>query len=124
LGAEHLDTLRARANLALAYGATERVEEAGHHLEAVLVDRMRLLGLAHPDTLRSQMNLALNRWEAGHAETAIAMLGDVLAQAPRVWGAQHPDTMSAQGVLQAMESAKGWFRALGGDRESSHQANE
>jgi hypothetical protein len=60
LGAEHPDTLRARANLASSYGSAGRTGEAITLEEEVLVDRVRLLGAEHPDTLATRA--ALESW--------------------------------------------------------------
>ena len=59
LGAEHPDTLTARANLATSYQAAGRTDQAITLLEAVLADTERLLGAEHPDTLTVRQNLAI-----------------------------------------------------------------
>jgi hypothetical protein len=58
LGATHPSTLTSRSNLADAYQAAGRLEEAIPLLEWTLADRERALGDTHPDTLTSRNNLA------------------------------------------------------------------
>ena len=58
LGAEHPDTLRSMANLALTYWDQGRWEEA-EELEVQVMETMqRVLGAEHPDTLTAMGNLA------------------------------------------------------------------
>jgi hypothetical protein len=67
LGAEHPDTLRARANLAVSYRSAGRTAEAIAIEEQVVADRERILGAEHPDTLRARANLA---WSYRSAEAS------------------------------------------------------
>ncbi len=99
LGAEHPDTLSARANLALSYGQAGRTAEAIALQQAVLADRQRLLGAEHPDTLSARANLALSYGQAGRTAEAIALQQAVLADRQRLLGAEHPDTLSARANL-------------------------
>ena len=59
LGPEHPDTLTSRSNLATAYGAAGRTEEALRLHEETLAIRERVLGSEHPRTFSSRINLAI-----------------------------------------------------------------
>jgi tetratricopeptide (TPR) repeat protein len=65
LGETHPDTLTSRNNLATAYRAAGRLDEAIPLLERTLADRERVLGETHPDTLTSRNNLAAAYRAAG-----------------------------------------------------------
>jgi len=64
LGAEHPDTLTARANLADSYGQAGRTNDAITLLEQVVADSERLLGAEHPDTVAAKE--ASRMWKARH----------------------------------------------------------
>ena len=68
LGPDHPDTLLSRNNLALAYRAAGRTDEAISLNEQTLADRERVLGPDHPDTLKSRDNLANAYRAAGRAD--------------------------------------------------------
>ena len=65
LGDTHPGTLVSRSNLADAYRAAGRLDEAIPLYERTLADRERLLGDTHPDTLTSRNNLAAAYQAAG-----------------------------------------------------------
>jgi hypothetical protein len=67
LGAGHPDTLGSRNNLAGAYQAAGRLEEAIPLYERTLADAERVLGAGHPQTLTSRNNLERARIE-GHSD--------------------------------------------------------
>jgi hypothetical protein len=69
-GADHPDMLMSRNNLALAYSAAGRTDEAIALHEQALAAYERVLGPEHPDTLRSRNNLALAYRAAGRADDA------------------------------------------------------
>jgi hypothetical protein len=56
LGPDHRDTLAAGINLATAYQAAGRTDEAITLHEQTLADMRRLLGPDHPDTLAAGIN--------------------------------------------------------------------
>ena len=68
LGPDHPDTLLSRNNLALAYRAAGRLDEAISLHEQALAARERVLGPDHPDTLRSRNNLATAYRAAGRTD--------------------------------------------------------
>ena len=71
LGETHPDTLTSRSNLAAAYRAAGRLEEAIALYERTLADRERVLGETDPSTLTSRSNLAAAYRGAGRLEEAI-----------------------------------------------------
>ncbi len=72
LGPDHPGTLTSRNNLAVAYQAAGRTEEAITMGEQVVAARERVLGPDHPDTLQSRNNLAAAYWAAGRTSEARA----------------------------------------------------
>ena len=101
LGPDHPDTLTARNNLANAYRAVGRADEAITLHEQTLADRERVQGPDHPDTLSSRNNLANAYLAAGRADEAFALREQTLADRERVQGPDHPDTLTARDNLAA-----------------------
>ena len=99
LGPDHPRTLAARNNLAAAYQAAGRLEQAIDLHERNLADRERVLGPDHPDTLASRNDLAGAYWSAGRLEQAIDLHERTLAETLRVLGADHPDTLTSRNNL-------------------------
>ncbi|WP_268812623.1 tetratricopeptide repeat protein [Embleya scabrispora] len=99
LGAEHPDTLTARANLAVSYWQVGRIGEAIDLQERVLADSERLLGPEHHDTLKSRANLAASYWQAGRIGEAIDLEERVVAVRERLLGPEHPDTLKSRANL-------------------------
>jgi len=58
LGADHLDTLTTRHNLALWRGEAGDPASAVTAYEELLTDQLRILGADHPSTLTTRNNLA------------------------------------------------------------------
>ena len=79
LGAEHLDTLASRNNLAIACQQVGRTAEAIRLHERALACRVRALGPGHPDTLASRNNLATACQQMGWADGAITSFRRALA---------------------------------------------
>ncbi len=69
LGPDHPDTLTSRNNLAVAYHAAGRTDDAIKMHEATLKLRESKLGPDHPDTLASRNNLAVAYQAAGRTAT-------------------------------------------------------
>ena len=67
LGADHPQTLTWRNNLAGAYQAAGRLDQAIPLCERTLADAERVLGADHPHTLSSRNNLERSRIE-GHSD--------------------------------------------------------
>ena len=98
-GDVHPDTLACRHNLALAYRAAERLDEAISLFERNLTDRAQVLGEDHPDTLQSRNNLAYAYRRAGRPGEAIPLLERTLADCERVLGQDHSDTLASRNNL-------------------------
>ena len=92
LGPDHPRTLTARGNLAAAYQAAGRLDEAIDLYERTLADSERVLGPDHPHTLASRGNLAAAYKSAGRLEQAIDLHERTLADCERVLGPDHPHT--------------------------------
>ncbi|GAB2803234.1 tetratricopeptide repeat protein [Streptomyces daliensis] len=101
LGAEHPETVRARAGLAASYRSAGRTDEAIPLQENVLADRERRLGPDHSDTLDARADLAHSYWQAGRTDEAIPLEEGVLADRQRLLGAEAPETIGARAALAA-----------------------
>ena len=111
LGETHPDTLSSRNNLAGAYLAAGRLDEAIPLYERTLADYERVLGETHPDTLTSRNNLALAYKDAGRLDEAIPLYERTLADYERVLGETHPDTLASRNNLAgAYWPPGGWMR--------------
>jgi tetratricopeptide (TPR) repeat protein len=99
LGADHLDTLATRSNLALSYADAGRAAETTAIQEAVLDDLRRLLDDDHPDTITARANLAVSYRHAGRTAEAITLEEAVLADRRRLLDDDHPDTITARANL-------------------------
>jgi tetratricopeptide (TPR) repeat protein len=114
LGADHPDTLTARADLGLAYARAGRTDEATELLRRVAADRERLLGADHPDTLAARAHLALAHFSPGQTAIVEALLRQSLADRERLLGADHPDTLAARiDLARAYRSAGRTAEAVG-----------
>ncbi|HEY1914587.1 MAG TPA: tetratricopeptide repeat protein [Streptosporangiaceae bacterium] len=101
-GADHPGTLRARNNLAMAYQAAGRTDEAIPLLERTLADCERVLGSGYSLTHTTRNNLAMAYQAAGRTAEAIPLLERTLADCERMLGPDHPDTNTARGDLDAV----------------------
>ena len=107
LGPDHPDTLTARNNLAVAYRAAGRLDEAIGLHEQTLATRERVLGPDHPDILYSRNNLAAAYRDAGRLAEAISLHEQTLAARERVLGPDHPDILYSRNNLAAAYRAAG-----------------
>ena len=107
LGETQPDTLTSRSNLAAAYRAAGRLEEAIPLYERTLADREQVLGEIHPRTLASRNNLALAYRAAGRLHDAIPLHERTLADSGRVLGQTHPDTLGYRNNLAYVYQAAG-----------------
>ena len=107
LGETHPDTLTSRNNLAAAYQAAGRLDEAIPLYERTLADRERVLGETHPDTLTSRNNLAAAYQAAGRLDEAIPLYERTLADREQVLGETHPDTLTSRNNLALAYRAAG-----------------
>ena len=107
LGDDHPQTLASRNNLAYAYQAAGRLDEAIPLFEQVLADMRRVLGDNHPQTLASRNNLAGAYYSAGRLDEAIPLYEQVLADRMRVLGDNHPQTLTSRNNLASAYQAAG-----------------
>lgn len=99
LGAEHVDTLRFRADLASLHRALGHREEAVWLDEQTLAGFVRALGDDHPYTLGVRANLAASYFALGRRAEAAGVEEQVAADLARVLGPDHQDTLRARGNL-------------------------
>jgi hypothetical protein len=95
-GAEHLDTLAARANLAYWTGQAGDWAAARDQFAALLLVEERVLGPEHPQTLGDHGGLAVWTGEAGDAAGARDQFIVLLSIQQRVLGPEHPDTVDTR----------------------------
>ncbi len=99
LGAEHPDTLTARANLASWTGAAGDAAGARDQYAALLPIQERVLGPEYPLTLDTRGSLAHYTGQAGDAAAARDEYAPMLPLYERVFGPEHPKTLTAHGNL-------------------------
>ena len=95
----HPDTLTSRNNLASAYNAVGRLDDAIALHEQNLKDSTRILGPNHPDTLTSRNNLANAYQAAGRLHDAITLHEQNLKDRTRILGPNHPHTLATRSNL-------------------------
>ncbi|MGO8896688.1 MAG: tetratricopeptide repeat protein [Streptosporangiaceae bacterium] len=98
-GAEHPDTLTARASLASWTGRAGDAAGARGQYAALLPVRERVSGAEHPATLTTRANLAGWTGQAGDAAGARDRYAALLPIRERVSGAEHPSTLTARANL-------------------------
>ncbi|KXK63035.1 hypothetical protein AWW66_05160 [Micromonospora rosaria] len=94
LGAEHPDTLSARAYLAAWLGRAGDELGAVSALGELLADALRVLGPDDPTTLMIRGHLAFFRSYAGDPAGVASTYEELLADAVRVWGPDDPTTLT------------------------------
>ena len=94
-------TLLSRGNLAACYRSVGRVDEAIELDEAVLTDRITILGDTHPNTLTARSNLATTYWSVGRFDEAIELQEAVLTDSITILGETHPNTLTTRNMLDA-----------------------
>jgi hypothetical protein len=98
-GAEHRDTLGARANLALWTGMAGDAAGARDQFAALLPICEQVSDAEHPDTLPTRHELARWTGEAGDAAGARDQFAALLPIRERVLGPEHPETQAAREKL-------------------------
>ena len=99
LGQTHFETLAARNNLAYAYRAAGRLDEAIPLYERSSSDSEQVLGQTHSETLAARSNLAYAYRTVGRLDEAIPLFERTLADRERVLGQTHPDTLTSRNNL-------------------------
>ncbi|MDX3191140.1 tetratricopeptide repeat protein [Streptomyces sp. MN03-5084-2B] len=107
LGADHLDTLHTRNELATCRARAGDVAGAIAEFERLLSDRRRVLGPDHLDTLVARNNLATWRARAGDAAGAIAEFERLLDDRRRVLGPDHRHTLATRNNLASCRAEAG-----------------
>ena len=107
LGPDHPGTLASHSNLAYAYQAAGRLDEAIPLYEQNLKDRTYILGPDHPDTLTLRNNLASAYQAAGRLNDAIALYEQTLEDRARILGPDHRDTLASRHNLAGAYQAAG-----------------
>ncbi|WP_328410820.1 tetratricopeptide repeat protein [Nocardia sp. NBC_00403] len=107
LGFDHLSTLAARNNLALAFQEAGRLAEAIANFEQNLADYERTLGPDHLDILAPRQNLADAYLAAGQLGSAIGIYERNLADRERILGPEHPGTLIGRNNLASAFEAAG-----------------
>ena len=106
-GAEHPDTLIARASLAFWTGAAGDAAGARDQFAALLPVMERVLGPEHPDTLTTRGKPARWTGAAGDAAGARDQFAALLPILERVLGPEHPETLTARGSLASWTEQSG-----------------
>lgn len=96
LGADDVDTLVARGNVAVLHAVLEQWDEALPLLTTNLAARDRVLGDEHPATLAARDALAAAHRLGGEPAEAAALSARVAAQRTRVLGPTHRDTLTSR----------------------------
>ncbi|WP_157849814.1 MULTISPECIES: tetratricopeptide repeat protein [Streptomyces] len=98
-GADDLNTLTCRSNLATSYRRAGRTDDAVALQERVLADHERIFGSDHPETLICRNNLATSYQQAGRTDDAIRLQERVLADHEHSLGSDHPDILTCRNNL-------------------------
>jgi tetratricopeptide (TPR) repeat protein len=107
LGAEHIDTLGAVSNQALALLEQGKLTAARLIQEEVLEVCRRMLGKENPQTLTAMSNLSGTLARQGHVEAARRLQEEALAVGQGMLGEEHPHTLTAMNNLAAMLRIQG-----------------
>jgi tetratricopeptide (TPR) repeat protein len=99
LGADHPETLVARANLAYLYALQDQPARALELHERNLTDYQRVHGLDHPHVLNACANLASCYRDLGDLPRAIELHQQSVADYARVFGTEHSETITARSNL-------------------------
>ena len=107
LGETHPDTLVSRNELALAYQAAGRLDQAILLSERNLADAEQVLGETEPGTLISRNNLAAAYEAAGRLDEATLLYERNLADTEQVLGETHSSTLTSRDNLAGAYKATG-----------------
>jgi len=99
LGANGLEDLASRANLASAYREVGWLAVAVAMHERTLADRERRLGPYHPHTMACRASLAYSYRQGGWLAKAIPLYERIFADLTRLLGPDHPRTLRSSNYL-------------------------
>jgi NACHT domain/Tetratricopeptide repeat len=91
--ADHPSTLTTRANIAWWTGQCGDAGEALRLFQALLPDRVRVLGADHPDTLTTRNSIAGWTGDCGDNREALRLFQALLSDQLHSVGADHPSTL-------------------------------
>jgi serine/threonine protein kinase/lipopolysaccharide biosynthesis regulator YciM len=109
LGANHLDTLHSKHNLAGLYYALGKYDPAEPLYQEVLAGFTAQLGADHPDTLRCKNNLVELYRAQGKYDRSETLFKEVLSTRAAQLGADHPDTLLSKNSLAGLYRAQGKY---------------
>ncbi|ADP81151.1 toll/interleukin-1 receptor domain-containing protein [Pseudofrankia inefficax] len=101
LGPDHVETLAAAHDLAVALRRNGNYQAGRPLIEDTLVRRRRLLGPDHVDTLSTAQELSLARYGDRDHQAARALAEDTLERCRRVLGPDHVNTLAVARELAA-----------------------
>ncbi|WP_307873890.1 MULTISPECIES: toll/interleukin-1 receptor domain-containing protein [unclassified Frankia] len=104
LGPDHVETLAAAHDLAVALRRNGNYRAGRPLIEDTLIRRRRVLGLDHVDTLSTAHELSLARYGDRDHQAARALAEDTLERCRRVLGADHADTHAIASLLGSVSS--------------------
>ncbi len=107
LGDGHPETQTARNNLAAAYWAAGRLDDAIPLLERTLADREQILGQTDPHTLTTRNNLAMAYQTAGRLDDAVPLHERTLCDFEQTKGETHPETLQSRNNLATAYQSAG-----------------
>lgn len=107
LGDDHVDVVAAANNVASAYVAVGRIDDAGALFAETLAACRKRFGDDHPLALSMADNLAGTHRTAGRLADAVALLEQTLAGRRRRLGADHPGTLRTARALVDAYAATG-----------------
>jgi serine/threonine protein kinase/tetratricopeptide (TPR) repeat protein len=109
LGAEHVDTLYCKHDLAMLDEVQGEYHQAESALTEVLRVRTAQLGADHTSTLTCENNLALVYRDLGKFDQAESLFKEAVAGFTAQRGAQHPSTLQAKNNLALVYQARGQY---------------
>jgi tetratricopeptide (TPR) repeat protein len=98
-GGDHPDAIRIRHQLAHAYRAAQRYDQAVALFGQNVTACARVYGPVHPITLRRRSSLANCYYAAGRYAEAIPRFEGILLDREAALGDHHPDTLRSRGSL-------------------------
>jgi tetratricopeptide (TPR) repeat protein len=92
-------------NLAMAYRAADRLDEALSLIEETVKRRKEKWGSEHPMTMTSVQDLALTYADVDRPDEAVALLEELLSLQIETLGPNHPDTLATMNNLAVVYQA-------------------
>jgi tetratricopeptide (TPR) repeat protein len=105
-GPDHMETLKARFELAQELAIAGDAEPAGKLFDELLTKQLRQLGQDHPDVLRTRSAYARLLSKSGDYLKAEQILADLVAGQTESLGSDHPDTVASRAQLLKVMTAR------------------